>query len=248
MGNIFSYDSKVMRTLMYVGDMIILNILFLICSIPIITIGAAQTGLYTGIRVLQDPEDDSSPAGAFIRGFIGGFGKITLIWTLFLVIFIFLILSLVPAIAKEAPATAALAQYAQIPNVHPLISTVALALCALICNMLIMFHTRFNCSLTQLFRNSVLMNLAHPIRSIFATALVWVPVFVLLGNFYMFMQITPVFAAFGFCGLSHLSFGLLNKPFKELIQREKAREAEASGEALPEETLEQIPDEAEETV
>lgn len=217
MGNIFSYDSKVMRALMYVGDMIILNILFLICSIPLVTIGAAQTGLYTGIRVLQDPEDDSSPAAAFFKGFANGFLKITLVWVCFMFLFVFLAFSLVPAMASVAESSEIWAAYAQIPHVPPVLSAIALVLCELLYNMLVMFHTRFNCSLAQLFRNSVLMTLAHPLRSILAAGFMCIPFLVLVYNFYLFMQITPVFAAVGFCGLSMLSFGLLNKPFRGLI-------------------------------
>ena len=61
MGGLFSYDSKPMQILMFVGDLIILNILYLICCIPIFTIGAAQAGMYTACKVLLDKEDDSSP-------------------------------------------------------------------------------------------------------------------------------------------------------------------------------------------
>lgn len=86
MKSIFSYDSKIMQALMVVGDVIILNVLFLLCCIPIITIGAAQAGLYTGVKVLLDKEDDSSCAKAFFRGFCAGFTKITITWCLFLVV------------------------------------------------------------------------------------------------------------------------------------------------------------------
>ena len=41
----FNLDSPVMRFLTKVADLIILNILFLICCIPIVTIGAASTAL-----------------------------------------------------------------------------------------------------------------------------------------------------------------------------------------------------------
>ena len=86
MKNLFSYDNKVMQVLMTIGDLVILNILFLLCSIPIVTMGAAQAGLYTAVRVITDKEDDSSPAAGFFRGFKTGFFKITLIWIPFLLI------------------------------------------------------------------------------------------------------------------------------------------------------------------
>ena len=71
---------------MTIGDLVILNVLFLLCCLPIFTIGAAQAGLYTGLRVLADKEDDSSPAAAFFRGFSSGFGKITIVHSLLMVL------------------------------------------------------------------------------------------------------------------------------------------------------------------
>jgi len=47
MSRLFSLDSPVMNFLSNLADMILLNIVYLICCIPIITIGAATTALYT---------------------------------------------------------------------------------------------------------------------------------------------------------------------------------------------------------
>ena len=44
---LFSYDSKLMQTLTFVGDLIILNLLYLLCCVPVFTIGAAQAVLET---------------------------------------------------------------------------------------------------------------------------------------------------------------------------------------------------------
>ena len=43
----FNYDSPIMQFLTRLTDLFILNFLFLICSIPIITIGASATALYS---------------------------------------------------------------------------------------------------------------------------------------------------------------------------------------------------------
>ena len=55
--NIFNYESKFNQMVMVLADMIILNLLYLICCIPIFTIGAAQAGLYTAVRAMRDDED-----------------------------------------------------------------------------------------------------------------------------------------------------------------------------------------------
>ena len=44
---LFDMDNPFWRFMSLVADLIILNLLFVLCSIPIITIGASTTALYT---------------------------------------------------------------------------------------------------------------------------------------------------------------------------------------------------------
>lgn len=46
MGNLFGYDSKLMSVLNKVMDALLLGVLWLACSIPIITMGASSTAFY----------------------------------------------------------------------------------------------------------------------------------------------------------------------------------------------------------
>lgn len=47
MSKLFSLDTPVMNFLSNLADMVLLNIIYLICCIPVVTIGAATTALYT---------------------------------------------------------------------------------------------------------------------------------------------------------------------------------------------------------
>ena len=47
MSSFFSMDSPVMRFLSRVCDLIILNLLAIVCSIPIVTIGASITAMFS---------------------------------------------------------------------------------------------------------------------------------------------------------------------------------------------------------
>ena len=42
----FNYDNPIWRFMGRLGDMIVLNLLWLVCSIPVVTIGASTTALY----------------------------------------------------------------------------------------------------------------------------------------------------------------------------------------------------------
>jgi uncharacterized membrane protein YesL len=81
MGNQFaSLKDGLKRSLTIAADMIILNLLFILCSIPVITMGAAAAASYSSIlRVLRgDPAGISIPG--FFRDFAAAFKKATLCW------------------------------------------------------------------------------------------------------------------------------------------------------------------------
>lgn len=202
MGSIFSYESTPMQILMFLGDLIILNILFLVCCIPIFTIGAAQAGLYTGLRVLADKEDDSSASGAFFRGFATGFGKVTAAWG---------IMTLVLAVV-------CFAGYIAIYNGAPLwIIAIGIAVCALFQSLVSAFHSRFDCTPMQLIRNTWFLVIAHPLRSIGVALLIWLPVLVFLWDVYPFMMATPIWGTLYYSTAFLFANTFLKKPFQTLV-------------------------------
>lgn len=77
--SIFAADSKLTVVLNTIGNLMVLNILALICMIPVVTAGSSLTALYTmTMRIMRKEE------GSIIRGFFGAFKdnlkKSTAIW------------------------------------------------------------------------------------------------------------------------------------------------------------------------
>ena len=61
---LFSPDSKFMRAMSRLGDLLLLNLVFLLCCLPLVTVGAAQTALYTVcFRLIRDQEPRPLPGG-----------------------------------------------------------------------------------------------------------------------------------------------------------------------------------------
>ena len=54
----FNYDNPVWRFIGKFGDLIILNVLWFVCSIPIFTIGASTTAVYYVTLKLARNDDD----------------------------------------------------------------------------------------------------------------------------------------------------------------------------------------------
>ncbi len=100
MHNLFSSDSKTIRFLNKMSDMIILNLLTILCSIPIFTIGAAVTALYDVVWRLQQ-EEEGKLLRTFFLAFRSNFKRSTLLWLIFLPIGAILLWNLNSAFAAD---------------------------------------------------------------------------------------------------------------------------------------------------
>jgi len=68
MGSFFNMDSPFFRAMSRVADLLILNVVFVICCIPIVTIGPALTGLfYVTLKMVRNEES------YIVRGFFHSF-------------------------------------------------------------------------------------------------------------------------------------------------------------------------------
>lgn len=90
MGRLFDLDSPIMRFLNRMADMIILNILMMICCIPIITVGAACTAMhYVLLKMVRDEE--GYLIKGFFKSFVRNFKQATLIWLFMLLVLVVLV-------------------------------------------------------------------------------------------------------------------------------------------------------------
>lgn len=94
MGNIFNSDSGFSKFMNRVADLFILNILWIFCSIPIITIGATTTALYSVNLKFIDNEEENL-IKTFFKSFKENFKKSTIIWLIILSLSIILGVNLV---------------------------------------------------------------------------------------------------------------------------------------------------------
>ena len=68
MQRFFSMDNGLFRALNRISDLMILNLIFILCCIPVVTIGPALTGLYyVALKIASNEE------GYIVRGFFKSF-------------------------------------------------------------------------------------------------------------------------------------------------------------------------------
>lgn len=76
---LFSVNSPLMRALNLIADILILHFLWLLCSIPLITIGASTTALYYAC-MKRIRTNENYVVSNFFRSFKSNFRQSTIIW------------------------------------------------------------------------------------------------------------------------------------------------------------------------
>ncbi len=94
MKKLFRYDSPIIKWVNRMGRLVILNILWFICCLPIFTIGAATAAMYRVAMALAQKREDVSVPGDFFRAFRSNFKQGTLVWLILLIPTLLVILNL----------------------------------------------------------------------------------------------------------------------------------------------------------
>lgn len=143
-------DSPIMQFLTKLTDLFILNILFILCCIPIITIGASLTALYT-VTLKAAKNEESYITASFFRAFKENFKISTLSWLIVLVIGVILFLDF--WFSGYFPA-----------SLSKLIRVAAISfsiIYALIVTYLFPYIARFENTLKNSFKNAFLLSVSH---------------------------------------------------------------------------------------
>ena len=93
MNRIFNFEGPVFTFLSRLADLFWLNLIYMICCIPVITVGAATTALYyVSLKMAKDEEGYITKS--FFKSFKQNFLQATVIWLVILVIGIIMFMDL----------------------------------------------------------------------------------------------------------------------------------------------------------
>lgn len=207
MKEIFSYENKVVQLLMKIADMAMLNVLYILCCIPIFTIGAAQAGLYGGIRQLMNKDDDTSCFRAYFRAFRSGFKQITLAYLVYLLAMVLLCVLLM---------WVQFWSYAGFGGAPIWMCLAVMGILAVFWSVLGPFHASFSCSTGQLIRNLFFITMAYPLQSILSGVVLYMPVILLLVDIYSFLELTVLWLLLYYAMAFLLIHLLMKGPMEEL--------------------------------
>jgi len=89
--NLLKPDSPVMNILSTIADLIVLHLLFVICCLPIVTIGAAYSAkYYVAMKIIRG--EDSGVFAPFFKAFIRNFKQATIVWLTLLVAIVLIVI------------------------------------------------------------------------------------------------------------------------------------------------------------
>ena len=93
MSRVFNYEGPLFTFLSRLADLFWLNLLFILCCIPVITIGAASTALYY-VTLKMAKDEEGYITKSYFKSFKENFVQATVIWIGFLLIGIIMITDL----------------------------------------------------------------------------------------------------------------------------------------------------------
>lgn len=214
MRKFFNPESPFMQFMARIADYFIINIFMVLCSLPIVTMGAAITATHKVMQNFQF-DNDSPVARSFFRSFIQNFKQATVVW----------LLTLLAAVSLAGDALLVYL-YAGELLALPLYVLVGSGVVVLLGAASYAFSliARYENTLKQHLRNSILLAIGHLPKTVVMVALYALPVLLCLApettdaKLDMLTTVTLSFSFFGFTLLFYLQARLM-KPVLVMLER-----------------------------
>lgn len=216
MRNLFNYENPFIQFLVRVGDLMILNVLFILCSAPVVTLGASLTALH---RVTQNMlfEQEEPLLKAFFRAFRQNFKQSTLAWLVELVVIVSLVCDVLLVMAYFNGGLAK-AMYILVAVLAILVAGVYAYLMPLI--------ARYENGMRQQVNNAVILAIIKLPKTLLLVFLNLLPVILVLISVPVFVQTLIFWVIIGFAFVSFLTSSILKPVFQQL---EKGNESVTIG-------------------
>lgn len=199
----FSPDSKFFHFCTRLVELVKINLLWMLCCLPVITAGAATTAMLTCVYAFQSGDDCGSRV--FFRAMKASFGKATVLWllVLFFGAMLFLDYYIVASLAFPGYMAAVV-----------LILFLALAL-VLFSGMVFPLLSQFPGKIKEMVINTVLLCLANLPKMLLVTAMNLLPVLLLLVLPQAFFFAGFVLILCGFSLMALYNITVLEKIFSQ---------------------------------
>ena len=208
---LFNPDSRIMIFLSRVADLVILNILWLVCCIPVVTIGASTTAMYHVIRHWQK-DSVSSIMRDFFQSFKEDFKQATPVYLILLIPTVEVVMNAMLIFNPENSAA--------VPSYLLVIWFISALILLFISSFVYPVMAFFADSIFKTLRNAMVLALANLPRTILISILNLLPVILLFVNLSFFLQSSIFWLLIGGALVAYLNMSILKPVFKKLVPSE----------------------------
>lgn len=207
---LFNPDSPLMRTLGYISDLLLLNVCFMICCVPIFTIGASMSAMYS---VTLDRTNEAGVIARFFAAFKRNFKQATLAWLIVLGILFSLLADFYLLSIVEVPAG----------------FIIMVALC--IATFLLMGTTlylfpligHFENTLKNQLKNSLILGISMFPKTLLMTLIWFFPLIMFILSVELFLRCLLPWMLVGFALTARLNSIILRKIFMKIAPEEESK-------------------------
>lgn len=203
-------DNVITRALSKICDMICLNVLWVICSIPIVTIGASTTALYTVMLKMVRNEEGYIFRG-FFKAFKENFKQSTIIWLI--------VAALGVVWWIDYRVSGLMGQ-----GISDVFRIIFLLLGFLLLSVIIYVFpltARYENSISATFKNAIILTVAKLPYTFIMVAVLVIAVLASLWNTMMIMMALPLWFIFGVSLIAWVNSYLLRRVFTVFEQEEE---------------------------
>lgn len=210
--SIFSLDSKFMQVMTRVADLIILNVCFLLTCIPIITIGAASTAMYT-VCFRFDTSREGGVLTSYFSAFRSNLKQATLVWLILLLFGAGTLFNTLLCYGHGGTLYFGAAFFG-------ILFLLDLLVHACVFPLMSLFGNSFKNTMT----NAVILGLGYLPRTVLAAALNILPFVLWFFNYYRFLQFGFAWMTAYFSLAAYLNTRILKKLFAPYLPKEEPEE------------------------
>ncbi|HIX64499.1 MAG TPA: DUF624 domain-containing protein [Candidatus Mediterraneibacter colneyensis] len=211
-------DNVIVRALSKICDMVCLNVLWLVCSIPIITIGASTAALYTVMLKMVKNEEGYIFRG-FFKAFKSNFRQSTIMWLILLLLGIICWIDY--RVSGMMPGTAGLIMR----SIFLLAGFILLS----VINYAFPLTARYENSIRATFRNALLLTIGKLPYTILMAAVVAAAVIASLWNTVTLMFALPLWLIIGVSLIAWINSCILRRVFLIFEDGETKNSTEEEG-------------------
>ena len=215
MKNLFNSESFLMRFLSRVADMMLLNALWLICCIPVVTIGSATAAAYHVVLKIVEQEE-AGIFKMFWQGFRSNFKQATKVYLILFVPMVIVILDII------------LLAFGLLGD--GIAAKVICGFPALVFSMVWAYvfplTAKFENTAFTTIKNALILSIANLPRTLAVTALNLFPLVWAIAEPILFTKCFVIFILGGFAWIAYGNAHILNKIFNKLIESMQPEKAE----------------------